>query len=482
MPARANFLGLPAELRCKIYEHYIVLEDGYHFDFASGKLTDVHHRPIDLALMQVCKLVAHEMEGMALARNRITFKCVECRETSTIAGHFRWLFDFLMDEKHELLEAVHSCIDKVRYDELASKFPQFVPVLDLILEEDGYASASSWGEARSTMRQFINCVLQLTSTHEKFAEVAKRYYKFDRQAPLQIVSVSPEPWIIPSETDLMRMAHVMDMDPKVYEEAEDDCHPYRHLKNRLSAAAAAIHFLSSIPGKARLQIRSILVHEDQLAGSFPESHALGLIPFCQENPRLRVERRVNLWKTVFAEHGLSRSPGLPSARVTGLLTPWFHEALALKAAGMPAASFALVFDGSPTQERCAEIFEKVVQRDIAWQHAWDEWYLQRHSHGPDYLLRRDHGLFPVSEQFIQAMEDCASGTPLISCNFSLGEKRGIEHLTEENPGWRLETWDGQRPDHRPSHWETVDPLPKFYDLVALDYYQDQEGWDNLLRD
>lgn len=85
----------------------------------------------------------------------------------------------------------------------------------------------------------------------------------------------------------------------------------------------------------RQQMRRLVFHEDHQSVAYPECHAKGLIPFCRENPALRVERQASLWRDIFLATGdraealsairpTSRSPtqklayrnGLPLARTT----------------------------------------------------------------------------------------------------------------------------------------------------------------------
>ncbi|KAI2466425.1 hypothetical protein F4781DRAFT_405762 [Annulohypoxylon bovei var. microspora] len=98
------------------------------------------------------------------------------------------------------------------------------------------------------------------------------------------------------------------------------------------------------------------------------SHARGLIPFCKENPRLRVERRAYLWRDVFLHGILPRvcdyiplcSPmpdiGVLDAHLSESMARsfalWTVEALSLIPAVMPADSFSLVFSKSISFSRC----------------------------------------------------------------------------------------------------------------------------------
>ena len=103
---------------------------------------------------------------------------------------------------------------------------------------------------------------------------------------------------------------------------------------------------------------------------------------------LRVERRVNLWRTILpAAHGslhdstriavleqyLGQGPQghdneILSDSVTRAFAIWIEEALALPAVGMPLNSFSLVFDSHPVPDRNLEIFH-VVLSDTALQSA-----------------------------------------------------------------------------------------------------------------
>lgn len=104
---------------------------------------------------------------------------------------------------------------------------------------------------------------------------------------------------------------------------------------RFSAASAAIYFLASVPAAVRAQVRRIVIEEDREAMAAPECHGRGLIPFCQENPLLCVERRVNLWRNLLqpdsmAPHdrinpmvrGAASARLLHSKDVTRLVSMW----------------------------------------------------------------------------------------------------------------------------------------------------------------
>ncbi|KAF2687816.1 hypothetical protein K458DRAFT_269401, partial [Lentithecium fluviatile CBS 122367] len=144
----------------------------------------------------------------------------------------------------------------------------------------------------------------------------------------------------------------------------------------------------------------IVLVEDGEAVAFPECHARGLMLFCSRNPRLRVERRVNLWKTVFPPK--NRRLELPAdflhARaVTKSVSPWVLEASILPSLGMPNGCFSLILDGNPIAQKSSEVFA-VVQRDAAWQAALEESFKRQLLSMPSWLDKRLHLAF-ISENF-----------------------------------------------------------------------------------
>lgn len=166
-------------------------------------------------------------------------------------------------------------------------------------------------------------------------------------------------------------------------------------KYRFSAASVAIKFLYSLPSNMRLHLRHLQLLENNVCVAFPESHAQGLIRFCVENPNLRVERRVSLWKAIFQQPSnysdegdtvndldlvpenqylLGKSDvdtGFSTVPISNNLALWVMEAAALVPAGMPEDSFTLVLDGAPDNDTLLDVFTNYIQRDAAWQRAWE---------------------------------------------------------------------------------------------------------------
>lgn len=167
---------------------------------------------------------------------------------------------------------------------------------------------------------------------------------------------------------------------------DDSMLPPRHAispkpKFQFSATAATIRFLSNASPSMRLSIRKITIREIHHSEVFPYCHARGLIPFCQENPKLRIVSRIHslLWQLPHAldgkalhnlhttwrrfwgddEYGLyyrfhfakldwEWGMKLPSITMLHAIRPWIEETMALPSLGMPSESFTLHLDGSST--------------------------------------------------------------------------------------------------------------------------------------
>ena len=160
-----------------------------------------------------------------------------------------------------------------------------------------------------------------------------------------VLSWRPSSWSIPSEAELS------DIERFFRSPAGDDYHrdtgPYdssKYPKLYFSAAAIAVAFLRRLPASQRRAMRRIVIDEDRKSVSYPECHARGLIPFCVENPRLRIERRIGWYKNLFP-CTWGRKDSVAGTRILAMIEPWIVEASNLARQGMPAHSFSLIVDG-----------------------------------------------------------------------------------------------------------------------------------------
>ncbi|KDN68579.1 hypothetical protein CSUB01_10601 [Colletotrichum sublineola] len=372
--AMAGFFVLPREIRDMVYRHYVAVEGGY-----------------------VCEtedFVAEEMHGLALRTNPIKFSTLSGNDDlGRLARKFHSLIEslnrFRLDMSKSMLGKYTT---QEAYGRLKALYPQYTPLLDALRAATPLLPMrevrGTYGEAPSVFRHFVRDVLQIIhSCNPRAIDRMMEAWLVTRRDPgqmhiLSVLHCPIEPWIVPAPYDLRQLDFI--------------AHGYSneslrgdYWKWRFSAASAAIFFLQCLPDTVRTHVRRLIVEEDQVAVAFPESHGRGFIPFCRENPLLRVERRVNIWRNVFqshypfylpAQHQYMRNLGnetpLDSATITCSVSSWITEARALIPSGMPESSYLLVLDGNPVPQLCTRIFQSIVQRDVAWQSAWTECWKQ----------------------------------------------------------------------------------------------------------
>ncbi|KAK1973341.1 hypothetical protein LZ30DRAFT_611134 [Colletotrichum cereale] len=438
-----HFFRLPREIRDIIYRQYVLCEGGYVLNPHTNKLTSgSNNQPIDLSLMSTCKRVAAEMKHMALAVNILTFSTFYSPEERIRAGIFHLAHNELaLYLKLKLIDLPQRLLSDDMYAEISAAYPQFTTFLDSI--RDG-----SYAILYVPLGTGAFCGDRELSRDPRLAEA---------------LIYRPVPWAIPDQHDLDKITDLFSRSGDLRLPCNRAWNGHERTKFRYSAAAVAIRFLKSLPPTTRAQIKTMVLLEDREAVENPECHALGLIPFCQENPSLRVERRVSLWKNAFLYSSLHQTSlyrlqdgfrGLEANEVSAGLARWIMEALTLVPAGMPPGSFTLVLDGEqdPT---CEEIFQSVVLRDAVWQQAMDESFARGYLPPTPFVKRReDHrsrnyfyigaesfcNHSYVCERFPQAVADIVNGTSIVRCSFNPGELSDVEQLVEERKSWTLADW------------------------------------------
>ncbi|CAI0652499.1 unnamed protein product [Colletotrichum noveboracense] len=492
---------LPRELRDLIYAFYVSIDGGYVCDtdsFIRGKLKGAKGDRIHLSLVYTCKRVAEEMDrgGLALRLDTITFSPISEESLGWLAGSFQRKKDALDRTRLAMLQTVGYCIPDAVYSEMATAYPRLLPLLDRLKREGRRSPLEAtllamerrgpYGEAPSVYREFVKDVLQN----------------------------SIEPWTIPSDTQVRRLESEL----PVYQSHRAGLTADRSIY-RFSAAAAAIYFLEAIPHENRTHLRKIILDEKNEAVSNPECHARGLIPFCQEYPLLRIERRVSLWRNIFQEDVNYLDPErrcvlkdrptpafLNSDQITGNVASWIVEAMALLPAGMPAKSFSLLLDGDPAPALCSEIFQCIVQRDVAWQLAWDmslkkkllpeiTWFEKkgesviRHGHYTNTDVHQ-HQRFPILrtgfwgyffEDFPQGFSNIGKDSFPVHCNFDTGIACDVEEIFMQHGRWDMRKWEQEWFRHQPPWWETAPPLPEWMALLKENVMEDMKHMPYLKR-
>ena len=331
MASRRGLLSLPRELRDMIYQPYLELDDGYAYNGVSGKLRSTSGKPISLDLMYTCRLINEEMKGLALRSNKITFATFFSEDLDSRARqlHGTMKAAFLLKAFLLLftLRFGPACVVADIMEKIACKYPQFAKLLEEICAgrySDTYPfpfpfghpsnhfdldvaqidnlfwitalgpPINSSGLVPSMYRDAMDAAFALAAERFPYTEYESRYDSTRDPLPdfELLVSTTCEPWAYPTEERIRQVSRLTGT-----ERSRDRAltHMTDKRRYRLSAAAAAIEFLHSISKENLLYIRRIVLFEDRLAFPHQECHAQGLIPMCQENQLLRIERRVDLW-------------------------------------------------------------------------------------------------------------------------------------------------------------------------------------------
>ncbi|KAI8219685.1 hypothetical protein K4K54_009328 [Colletotrichum sp. SAR 10_86] len=506
------FLALPREIRDAIYEHYVAIPGGYVCDagrFAAnvlernaasvpkinitGLLKGANDQPINLNLSYTCRLIATEMYGVALRANDITFTTIYCDDLRMLALRtHNMVVNRLETRRKEILYATSYAMPETQHFALLQKYPQFAVLLDALRKQPGadtiqfHLGNIEACEAPSVFATLCKEALRHVQG-SRHGHEALDHHCDGVSSVLGMIESPMEHWDIPMDGDLDAMASFWD--------EGEDIHGLKaaltgrdRVKYRFSAAAMAILFIKSCNERLQMQLRKIVLDEDRTAVACPERHALGLIQFCRQNPLLKIERRVQLWSNALQDEGYSHSMTkyvlrdewrIQSAQITQSIWKWIQEALALAPAGMPDNSFSLILDGQPLPNLATQMFQAVVQRDIAWQRAWEE-SLDRgvaslpsvQDFGPWYHLYPGHRFKHLS----RAMEDMAQQKSVIQCNFDVGKAWDVENIIQEHKDWTAQQWaEGWPVDYDPASWETESPLSSWRSLLEEDLLPEPEG-------
>jgi hypothetical protein len=405
MQQRLPFFTLPRELRDSIYGYYFLRDDGYIYDLNSKRLkgSDAEGHIIHMDLVYTCKAAAKETKGLALRLNTITFRTAPTEETAYRA---RLLEDIanLMEYLHiTMLYAAkkHGCIDLARLRQAEFGLPKaivettYFNILRHRWVQEGHATPAL---SQSAARQLYRRMLRIASSHSNFQQAMAKHDYFlahPEISPSDILnweddklwfgtndvgsSGSIAMWNMPTIEELETLKDRFD--PLWSRFGKDlDIDPY--IKYRFSAAAVAISFLESLPSAVRMQVQHVNLDEDFKSSARPECHAIGLVRFCLENPRLRIVRHVNLWWTALQPPRWQwyKFPASlrPEDNYCETMGPWHipsrfklwsDEIDTLLTYGMPSSSFSLVFGGP--EDSCQQAFE-ILKYAAEWSSAYKQ--------------------------------------------------------------------------------------------------------------
>ncbi|KAI4614485.1 hypothetical protein J4E83_007139 [Alternaria metachromatica] len=497
-----GFHKLPRELRDQIYEEYFTLEGGYRYNHKTNKLLTAKGEAIHLSIRLASRQIAVETRGLALKLNTISFSTVFDEDLRERAGHFNSLLTMISDLKSKYLvwrSSRSGLIDDGVRDYVEDHFPEFLPVIRTMqLSDINNSDSNSWKESPSQSRRFIASTLKTIAKQPCFGEVIERHSYWTAPGsepgpdPMAVISCEHSPWILPSSETISAMREIMLPYPVELSRRRQGSYWTRE-KYRFSAATIAIAFLGSISTETRLSIRKILLLEDHTSVAWPECHGQGLVTYCQENLKLRIERRVDLWRACLpaASTPLHAITGRALAylreykydRITasivsrgemrhGGVADWIMEVMALESLGMPQNSFTLIIDGAAVPDGSTQVFD-VLQRDAAWQSAFQRCVIDAIDWpNPHMWLRCRENLAYVMRGFPEALQAISDHKSSVKCNFDTGLVRDVDQVVALGRSWTTDEWlVNWREIGDQADIHTSAPLPSWLDL----------RWEDLLE-
>lgn len=443
---QSPLLRMPRELRDVVYHHYVKSKDGYVTSFATNKLKNGDGSRIDLALRMTCRQIATETRGLALQTNTITFQNTFWES----AGRFQRLYSSLFHRKHGLLRRIApQLLSAELAQSMGEKYPQFLPLLEDCLRGGTWLShpwsvlaantsdTAGLGEAPSLFRDFVSDLLLEISRHPDFASSVENIGPSrirDVEHALQIATMMLQTWKIyeASDVDVMR---------EVAQRGIPRSRPNDRefvMRHTYSATSCAIRFLESLSVSDRLDLRRLLLVENShiRAATQGAAHARGLIPFCCENPHLKIVRLANLWHTVLPEVSTRRmlaperlAPQSRELRVAELskgIGVWLAEYSILGTLGMPEGAYTLIIDVDGEEpDKAAEVFD-IAQCDAVRQKELDV----RYERGMLSWFERRKALEYSFECLPDMLRQIAGGRGGIKCSFEWASWR-TEDVAED---------------------------------------------------
>ncbi|KAF4961886.1 hypothetical protein FSARC_10005 [Fusarium sarcochroum] len=489
---RASLLGLPGELREKVYREYFRADGGYVYDGDSDKLIKAEGQPVDISLRGTCRQIADETRHLPFSLNAITFSTVYRQDWQKQAGALGYLVRYHTQIQADLLCRLRRLVTPDMYTELGVKSPQYMPIikqkitsvisrderrrhsyaefrgsLDFqqgFLQPWPYLMRLDWCDNTVSFKRAIAYILRLVADKHtaEFTEALEEILPgwTDTHLPHEIFDATFDPWAVPSIHEVAQVSKQLQMHilwdrlgswyqtKEPFPEYEGPTYRYRR-KYRFSAAAVAIRFLNQIPEQQRLCIRKLVVNEDRVAVGDPECHAIGLIPFCKENPTLHVEQRLNLWRNLILNSELPsgrhmawyveaiHTPEPNSATIHQIFSDSIHgqfvscvmHVLEVLKEGMPSGSYHFLLDGGPDLNLSTDLFNTILKRGIAWLTLHTECVTR------GIFTDRNHHDYPFrTSNSVEDVNSFTNETSIFRCNFNLNQPWDCKKISEAHGG------------------------------------------------
>jgi hypothetical protein len=295
-----------------------------------------------------------------------------------------------------------------------------------------------------------------------------RAHFYTKDTQQQVPQWKPAYWRITDPTDLEQVQEFLPPWPvKMNYTASKKGYV---LKMYSSAAAVAIQFVEQLSSNMRSHLRSIVIQEDNQSVASPKTHAQGLIPFCIANPRLRIERRVDIWPTELVAESIPTNFPMHARYVVEEIATWIHEAKIVRQMGMPGKSFKLVLHGPSKQ--ASQRRSDAVMRAAIWQD------------GAAEIARREERRFTynqhgIANDFVDVIKEMLRDEIPARFDAEPGELWDIDQVLREHYGdwpdevrevFRLSDFEGPA-----GGWEAARKAR----FERVDWVQRMDGWTVL---
>ncbi|KAI4658981.1 uncharacterized protein J4E79_006741 [Alternaria viburni] len=366
---------LPREIRNTIYDYYARSRPRYVYDKDTAKLrySDTSAQTEGLGLMMTCKIAADEMQHIAFQNVEFSTLCsaddgAEFQQLRSRAARFCQIFDMVQVQRQYMLICVAELLEASDLTEIRARYPVIEDCLEGPLKQavtrninilSQYMDMSLDNHECQEFVEALVLALDMAKSRDstKFARLTRgifgniicpvgnlrgmgQYNIFVEGALHDVLYWRPTPWSIPTDSELARMEGLVCRP----EEDKTLIYNWCHVEDPRQLCN-----MYQFPPKRLRNLRKLVLHED--FKSMPRSvcHVRGLIPLCQANSKLRIERHIDLLANLLPlGHPDSLYAGYDSIAGSDVLDatiPWLMEVYLLHTHGMPAGSFRLVIDG-----------------------------------------------------------------------------------------------------------------------------------------
>ncbi|KAF5553585.1 hypothetical protein FPHYL_8678 [Fusarium phyllophilum] len=475
---------------------------GYVSD--GDKLLQASGQAVQVSLMLACRSIARETRHLPFTLNTITFSTIyrpDWRKQALMLNQIAHYHIYLLQG---MVYRLGRLLTPDMYEEPSPEYSQYMPI---VMEEvaeflriwdrrtelstevrnargfvdarqfrDGAGSRTGVAAMRlrgddstvSLKRTRAYLLRQLADKHPtEFSEAIEDILPGwnDSHSIDEFFNLGFDSWAMPTRSEVKRMVNLM-QNTKYWQNGDAWYYlrygipgyngpKYRYKRKYwFSAVAQVIRFLRQLSQQQRLLISKLILNEDRPAAAFPESHMIGMIPFCLENPKLHVEHRLNLWRNILARSDDYRIRDLMSyiegppllledtpeqhqtePEVIGQTFTGFimHLLEALKE-GLPPDSYSLIVGGYPDLNLATEIFSVSMKPYIAWLTAHTNCTARglitpaSHHDYPFPTRTSAQGIAPVGER-----------SAIIQCDFTLDQPWDWETIYSDSGASRIAT-------------------------------------------